>query len=432
MSPLPVALRETVLSALPVPAAKTCVSLRNDLIVLPITQIVVSLLTQYVNMKTCYVSHMTRFGIDQLVEAVRSGIRENGVRPYSRQLGVPVGVVRSVAEGRDPSSSTVSRIAQALGFVFYIGPPSEFSEGQKLSPEWQFSDTETLQHVGFAKCGIDGWADATHVATPLPAPEGLNDPDAFYVTAKGQSMLPEGIRDGWLCLVSPATEYHEGDRVWLMDRLGKQSLKRLVRQTDKSLILRGWQPLLDRKQESFEDERFLSSLEVVHSVVAVFRRTEEGFEFVPDPAIEPTPIEKPSDELARIRLHDVQASAGPGQLASDGRILSEIGFPVRWLARHGISPSKAALIHVEGDSMSPTIASGAMVLIDHNRTTLRRRRIYAFRDGDELYVKRLEKAGDHIIVLSDNPDHETRLLSGVDLDGFALLGEVVWSGRDWS
>lgn len=431
MSPLPVALRETVLSALPVPAAKTCVSLRNVFIVLLITRLVVSQLTQYVNDKTCYVSHMTRFGIEQLVEAVRAGVQEHGLRPYAREIDVPIGVVRSVAEGRDPSASNVSRIAKALGFDFYIGPVREPPETKRADPRWQFSETSTLPHIGFAKCGIDGWADATHVATPLPAPEGFDDPDAFYVTAKGQSMLPEGIRDGWLCLVSPATPFKEGDRIWLKDRQGKQALKRLVRQSDTSLLLRGWQPLFDRRQDSFEDERFLSGLDAAYPVVAVFRQSDVGFEHVTDP--EHIAPGQPDDaDMARIRLHDVQASAGPGQLANDGRILSEIGFPIRWLARHGISPSKATLIYVEGDSMSPTITSGAMVLIDRNRTTLHRRRVYAFRDGDELYVKRLEKAGEHVIVLSDNPDHETRLISGADLDRFAILGEVIWSGRDWT
>lgn len=370
-------------------------------------------------------------------EVVAGRLEELGTNAFAfeKKAGLPVDAIRSVIRSdkkrASPKISRAKEICDLLGLEFYIGPPRDLGKTQpQHRNEWRFSETSTLPHIGFAKCGIDGWADATHVATPLPAPEGLDDPDAFYVTAKGQSMLPEGIRDGWLCLVSPAAPYKEGDRVWLKDRQGKQALKRLVRQSDASLVLRGWQPLFDRRQDSFEDERFLSGLDAVYPVVAVFRQGDVGFEIVPDP--EHVAPEQPYDaDMARIRLHDVQASAGPGQMASDGRILSEIGFPVRWLARHGISPSKATLIYVDGDSMSPTIASGAMVLIDHNRTTLRRRHVYAFRDGDELYVKRLEKAGDHIIVLSDNPDHETRLISGVDLDRFAILGEVIWSGKDW-
>lgn len=369
-------------------------------------------------------------------DLVKARLEELGRKPATaeKEAGLAPDTIRNVLRSSSksgPHFSTAKQIAEALGLEFYIGPPRELGKAKlPYRNKWQFSKTSTLPHIGFAKCGIDGWADETHVATPIPAPEGLNDPDAFYVTAKGQSMLPEGIRDGWLCLVSPATSYKEGDRVWLKDRQGKQALKRLVRQRDASLVLRGWQPLFDKRQHSFEDERFLSGLDAVYPVVAAFREGEAGFEHVPDP--EHAAPKQPDDaDMARIRLHDVQASAGPGQMASDGRILSEIGFPVRWLARHGISPSKATLIYVEGDSMSPTIASGAMVLVDHNRTTLRRRRVYAFRDGDELYVKRLERAGDHIIVLSDNPDHETRLISGADLDRFAILGEVVWSGKTW-
>lgn len=369
-------------------------------------------------------------------ELVEARLKELGKKASTveRESDLAPDTIRNVLRSKSktgPHFSTAQQIAQALGLEFYVGPMRDLTHVSEREAEWSFSGTATLPHVGFAKCGIDGWAEVTEVATPLPAPEGLDDPDAFYVTAKGQSMLPEGIRDGWLCLVSPATPIRDGDRVWIRDRQGKQALKRLVRRTETSLVLLGWQPIYNRRQDSFTDERFLSGLDRVHPIVAVFRRGDDGFEHVPDPAqYGARGLERP-DDLARISLHDVQASAGPGQLARDGRILSEIGFPVPWLARHGISPSHATLIYVDGDSMSPTIENGAMVLVDHNRTTLRRRRVYAFRDGDELYVKRLELAGDQVIVLSDNPEHETRLVSGADLDGFAILGEVVWSGRNW-
>ena len=147
---------------------------------------------------------------------------------------------------------------------------------------------------------------------------------------------------------------------------------------------------------------------------------------------EPQVSEADEQRLMEVFLHDVQASAGPGQMARDGAILSGIGFPISWLARHGISASHSTLIYVDGDSMEPTIAHGSMVLVDHSRNSLRRNRVYAFREGDALFVKRLERAGDQIIVLSDNPEHEARLVGGADLEHFAVIGEVVWTGRDWT
>ena len=146
---------------------------------------------------------------------------------------------------------------------------------------------------------------------------------------------------------------------------------------------------------------------------------------------EPQVSEADEQRLVEVFLHDVQASAGPGQMARDGAILSGIGFPISWLARHGISASHSTLIYVDGDSMEPTITHGSMVLVDHGRTSLRSNRVYAFREGEALYIKRLEQVGDQIIVLSDNPEHEARLISGADLEQVTILGEVVWSGRDW-
>lgn len=138
------------------------------------------------------------------------------------------------------------------------------------------------------------------------------------------------------------------------------------------------------------------------------------------------------DDIAFIELHNVQASAGSGRLAQDLEIVSSLGFPMPWLSRHGVNPDRASLIFVEGDSMYPTIRSGSVALVNHNRRKVTSKRVYAFREGEDLYVKRLEMVETGILlVTSDNPDHPSRVIRNHDLEAVSIIGEVVWTGRSW-
>ena len=142
-----------------------------------------------------------------------------------------------------------------------------------------------LPHRGLAKCAINGWGKDQPLSDPLPGPEGLTDKDAFYVSATGQSMIPEGIDGGAFCLISPTVEPREGDRVWLLDGSGAATIKRLVKVGEKSVTLRGWMPVQNRQQKSFEDERFTNYIKALHPVIAVFNGEpgSDACEYVPDP-----------------------------------------------------------------------------------------------------------------------------------------------------
>lgn len=147
---------------------------------------------------------------------------------------------------------------------------------------------------------------------------------------------------------------------------------------------------------------------------------------------ESEPPSRNGEEIAFIELHNVQASAGPGRFASDAEIVSSLGFPLPWLSRHGVNPDRASLIFVDGDSMAPTIPSGSIALVNHNRVQVISKRVYAFREGDELFVKRLELIEDSgLFVTSDNPDRASRVIRNQDLEAVSVIGEVIWTGRSW-
>ncbi|EIH9537421.1 regulatory protein [Cronobacter sakazakii] len=62
--------------------------------------------------------------------------------------------------------------------------------------------------------------------------------------------------------------------------------------------------------------------------------------------------------------------------------------------------------NAKGDSMIPTIAPGDLLFLDKTVTYFDGDGIYAFCFDGECYVKRLQKVGTKIIVLSDNPNYQ--------------------------
>lgn len=135
---------------------------------------------------------------------------------------------------------------------------------------------------------------------------------------------------------------------------------------------------------------------------------------------------------------DVRAAAGPGAMNEFASVEGELEFP-EWMAKKlGVARSKLRLLRAHGDSMEPTIASGALLLVDELRETgtppkkgrrdLRKppNDIFVFRMGTELRVKRIHSAKGGFMLISDNPEYDPEFVRGADRDGFKIIGQVVW------
>ncbi len=233
-----------------------------------------------------------------LIEEIRGALTQNdeSVRGAALRAGLPVRSLQNVLDGRDPGLTRVEQICNALGIQFQIGPPRDGAPvGLPRAPNWSAFTEATLPHRGLATCSVQGWSKSQPLRDPLPRPEDIMDDDAFWVSATGQSMIPEGIDGGCVCLVSPGREVRDGDRVWILDFQGRAAIKRLVEKTETgSLKLRGWLPKRDGEQQSFDEERLPAGIREVYPVVAVFRGKPgtEGAEYIPDPKA-PAPAAPP-------------------------------------------------------------------------------------------------------------------------------------------
>lgn len=323
------------------------------------------------------------------------------------------------------------------------------SELEPLSPASQaptpriqsatFSTASTIPHLGMASCSVQGWGKAQPEPRDWPRPSDITDPDAFYVTARGQSMQPDGIPNGAHCVISPTQKPVVGDRIWIKEGSGSVAIKRLLEIGERSIKLRGWMPVQNGKQQSFDEERMTNYIKDMHPVVAVYKNTPgtDNAELIPDPKADNTPNQATARSAVLgedqshglIKLFNAEVSTKNNLSVDDERALSSIAFPKDWLSRNRVSPEAASLVFARGSSMAPTITDGAVTLIDHKQRTPIKRQIYAYRQGDDLLVNRLEQLSpDTLLALSDNPEFETRLLTGNDLKQVEVIGKVIWVG----
>ena len=63
---------------------------------------------------------MTR-ALQNLRDEVRLLIADEGLRPLAARTGLPVGVLRSISSGRDPSGRSIESVCAALDLNFFIG-----------------------------------------------------------------------------------------------------------------------------------------------------------------------------------------------------------------------------------------------------------------------------------------------------------------------
>lgn len=153
------------------------------------------------------------------------------------------------------------------------------------------------------------------------------------------------------------------------------------------------------------------------------------------------PIVVSGTDFAHIPLHEAYLSAGPGVANDDVAIIEHLVFRQEWLRRIGISVERAALVRISGDSMSPGIQPGDIVLIDRTKREIPTRKrtkgggpppIYAFIQDGDARVKRIERPESSMLVLlSDNPAFPPELVIDPLPDSFNILGQVVWSGHVW-
>ena len=140
------------------------------------------------------------------------------------------------------------------------------------------------------------------------------------------------------------------------------------------------------------------------------------------------PYIKDADEFAYISMAKGELSANGGLVVMPEEFTNQYAFHKRWIEQAGVAAKKAVLMIVRGDSMEPTLEDGDTVMVDTQRNKLVSGRIYAINCGDDmLQLKRLERTGKKVRVISDNK----KIYDPYDVDPqeIIVIGQLIWYAR---
>jgi phage repressor protein C with HTH and peptisase S24 domain len=128
------------------------------------------------------------------------------------------------------------------------------------------------------------------------------------------------------------------------------------------------------------------------------------------------------------RIRGARLSAGSGEQIFDFEEIDRShSFRTDYMRSRNLRPERCKLYEVRGDSMSPTINDGDLVMINMADRDVASGRVYALVGEDGLRVKRLIRRADGVIEMrSDNPLQHIYPPEAILNDNVAVIGRVVW------
>lgn len=121
---------------------------------------------------------------------------------------------------------------------------------------------------------------------------------------------------------------------------------------------------------------------------------------------------------------NVAGSCGAGLMVFD-ESCHKISVPKDVISRYSTS-NKYSVILAKGSSMQPEIMDNDKVIIKMlNGEQIIDDRIYLFRYDNEIFLKKLCKNFDQIVVKSNNPEFPHRFIEGDKIKNLNIIGEVV-------
>lgn len=95
----------------------------------------------------------------------------------------------------------------------------------------------------------------------------------------------------------------------------------------------------------------------------------------------------------------------------------------------GVDPAKLLLETAVGESMTPTVSDGNLMLIDTGDQTFRNFGIYVLEINGQRLVKRVQRKHDgSLVLISDNSAYQPDAVSRDAAEDVKVVGRVVWVG----
>ncbi len=140
------------------------------------------------------------------------------------------------------------------------------------------------------------------------------------------------------------------------------------------------------------------------------------------------------DDYTYIPLYDLKAAAGTGEVVYQEDVRDFLCFKTQWIKTNlRGAPKELFLLHVQGDSMEPTLRSGDIVLIDRSITNPQQEGIYLVRLDSAIMVKRVQiLEGNRIELSSDNQRYKPIVIDMNVPGEMCIIGRVACgTGGSW-
>lgn len=154
-----------------------------------------------------------------------------GQNALSRASHVSLGSIQKALSGSEPTRMNLIRLAQASGVT--LSWLAEGQEGQSSYSGEQAS--EAIPVRGLAESGKKGWFKV--VPWEIHCDLQPRDPNSFAIIVSNNSLAPEGVKSGFVCIASPATIAAAGDIVFIEKHDGNSALRLLEETTNEKITL---------------------------------------------------------------------------------------------------------------------------------------------------------------------------------------------------
>lgn len=127
---------------------------------------------------------------------------------------------------------------------------------------------------------------------------------------------------------------------------------------------------------------------------------------------------------------DIFGSCGTGEFVLSPE-KQQIQVPDNVFFKKFSKVKKYSVINAQGDSMQPFIYSGDKLIVEHwSGEQIIDNQVYVFCYDNEIFVKRLTKNINQLIIKSDNTFYDVIKLTGDDLSKIIIVGQIVGLIRD--
>lgn len=127
---------------------------------------------------------------------------------------------------------------------------------------------------------------------------------------------------------------------------------------------------------------------------------------------------------------DIFGSCGTGEFVLSPE-KQQIQVPDNVFFKKFSKVKKYSVINAQGDSMQPFIYSGDKLIVEHwSGEQIIDNQVYVFCYDNEIFVKRLTKNINQLVIKSDNTFYDVIKLTGDDLSKIIIVGQIVGLIRD--